>query len=222
MLDAGGLPACSSTVIMGPSGSGKTSLALQFLSQSSAESPGLALGFFESPDRLLCKGDALGLKLREVVRLGAIEFLWRAPGSYLLDQLGYLLLEEIDKRGVQRLVIDGVAGIFAAVGFPQRQHRFVACLMNEIRRRGVTVMLTLEVGGAGQSAGSGIPEFGLSAWIDNLITLHQIRSGTGVAGAIAIGKIRDSGYDRSFRSFEITGSGVALGSPLALAERREV
>ncbi len=222
MLEAGGLPACSSTVVMGPSGSGKTSLALQFLSQCSAESPGLALGFFESPERLLRKADALGLPLRDAVRLAAIEFIWRAPGSYLLDEIGYLLLEEIDERGVQRLVIDGMAGIFGAIGYPQRQHRFVACLMNEIRRRGVTVMLTLETSGTGPTAVFRTPDFGLSAWVDNLITLHQIRSGTGVAGAISIGKIRDSGYDRSIRGFEITGSGVALGSGLALAERREV
>jgi circadian clock protein KaiC len=45
----GGFPARSSTMMIGPSGTGKTTLGLQFLSLSSADEPGLLLGFYETP-----------------------------------------------------------------------------------------------------------------------------------------------------------------------------
>src|ERR1700740_3214679 len=51
-LDAmlgGGIPRGTTTLVLGASGSGKTSLGLHFLSQSSAEEPGLFFGFYETP-----------------------------------------------------------------------------------------------------------------------------------------------------------------------------
>src|ERR1700693_1892643 len=47
----GGFPARSATMLIGPSGTGKTTLGLQFLSLSTADEPGLLLGFYETPAR---------------------------------------------------------------------------------------------------------------------------------------------------------------------------
>jgi circadian clock protein KaiC len=49
----GGLRCASSTVIFGPTGSAKTSLGLHFLSECSAQEPGLLFGFYEPPPRVL-------------------------------------------------------------------------------------------------------------------------------------------------------------------------
>jgi circadian clock protein KaiC len=51
-LDAmlgGGIPRGTATLVLGATGAGKTSLGLHFLSQSSAQEPGLLFGFYEMP-----------------------------------------------------------------------------------------------------------------------------------------------------------------------------
>ena len=64
-LDAmtlGGLAEGTSTLVLGASGTGKTMLVLHFLSAGfTRKEPSLYFGFFESPARLLGKGDQLGL-----------------------------------------------------------------------------------------------------------------------------------------------------------------
>ena len=55
----GGFPARSATMLIGPSGTGKTTIGLQFLSLSTANEPGLLLGFYETPARIHLKAKAI-------------------------------------------------------------------------------------------------------------------------------------------------------------------
>ena len=61
-MTGGGLAEGTSTLVLGASGTGKTMLVLHFLSAGfTRKEPSLYFGFFESPARLLGKGDQLGL-----------------------------------------------------------------------------------------------------------------------------------------------------------------
>jgi len=102
----GGIPSGTATLVLGASGVGKTSLGLHFLSQSSAQEPGLLFGFYEMPLRLRHKAASVGIKLGDLIDQGHFEILWHPPTEDILDALGNRLLEIVRRRGVKRLVID--------------------------------------------------------------------------------------------------------------------
>lgn len=213
-LDAmlgGGLPAPSMTLVLGASGTGKTTTGLHFLARSSPTEPGLYFGFYETPPRLLSKAAAVGLDLGGLVDQGAVEILWQPPTENLLDGLGYRLLEAVDRRGVRRLVIDGIGGFERASEHPRRLLAFLTALTNELRARGVTTVASWELR---QMLGSSIeaPAVEISSLVENMVALRFVELQARVHRILAVMKVRDGAYDSQLREFEITDRGIELAS----------
>src|SRR4029077_4308651 len=147
-LDAmlgGGIPRGTATLVLAASGSGKTSLGLHFLSQSSAQEPGLLFGFYEMPRRLRLKAAGIGIKVDGLNEEAHLEILGHPPTEDILDALGNRLLEAVRRRGVKRLVIDGLLGFQEiAADRPHRIGRFLTALANELRVLNVTTFYTAE------------------------------------------------------------------------------
>lgn len=208
LIGCGGLPAASATVVIGSTGTGKTTLGVQFLSLSSADEPGLLMGFFESPARVRAKAKALGCDIDALERSGALELLWHSQGEHVLDELGHRLLDEVDRRRVRRLVIDGLSGFFEAATHPERSNRFFSCLVNELRRRGVTVLLTLETRDVVGSTVSA--PYGVSGFVDNLIFIRFAEVEGRVTRLMSITKMRDSDFSVGVHAMRIGDSGMTI------------
>jgi circadian clock protein KaiC len=213
LLRVGGLPEASATVLIGSSGTGKTTLGLHFLGGSTAEQPGLLFGFFESPARVRAKARAFGLPVEALEASGALELMWHAQGEHLIDELGHRLLAKVAARGVRRLVIDGLSGFFESATYPERVGRFFSCLVNELRRRGVTVLMTLETVDVVGSAVS--TPYGVSGFVDNLLFLRFVEVEGRVKRLLAITKMRDSDFHPGQHVVEITGAGMHIAGILS-------
>jgi circadian clock protein KaiC len=125
-LDAmfgGGIPEATMTALVGPSGAGKTTIGLHFLSCSSTAEPGLLFGCYETPERLHLKAETMGLDLAAAEQRGDLEILWFPTGEHIIDELAQRLLA-VRRRGVKRLVIDGISGFQQAALDPDRIVRF--------------------------------------------------------------------------------------------------
>lgn len=209
----GGLCGSSVTGLVGPTGAGKTILSLQFLAQSSAKEPGLMLGFYESPARLYAKARSIGFDLERLVNKGHVEIIWHSQGENILDELGHDLLEAVARRNVKRLVIDGLGGMIESITYPERIGRYTACLMNELRARDVTALMTME---SSDIVGPNVrlPINGVSALIENLIFLRFVERNASLSRLISVAKMRNSDYDQHVREFVITKRGVEVGEPL--------
>lgn len=208
LIGAKGLPAGSSTVVVGSSGTGKTTLGLHFLAQSTPQEPGLLFSFFESPARVRAKARAFGMDFPAAEASGALGLVWHAQAEHVLDELGHRLLTEVQARGTRRLVIDGLSGFFESAVFPERTNRFFSCLVNELRRRGVTVLMTLETRDA---VGSSVyAPYGVSGFVDNLLFLRFVEHRGRVKRLLSITKMRDSDYDVGVHAFDITSRGMRI------------
>jgi circadian clock protein KaiC len=217
MLGAG-IPRGTTTLVLGASGSGKTSLGLHFLSQSSAQEPGLLFGFYEMPLRLRHKAAGLGIKLDGLIEQGHLEFLWHPPSEEILDALGNRLLEAVRRRRVKRLVIDGLLAFQdIAADRPHRIGRFLTALANELHVLNVTTVYTAEtrnlIGGAIEG-----PTIGLSTIAENLILLRFVEMRSQLRRLISIVKMLDSDFDASLREFRITAAGIEIADTFASAE----
>lgn len=207
----GGLQRSSATLLMGPSGSGKTLLGLQFLAEGARKGePCLYFGFYESPPRLVGKGQAIGLDLVGAVRGGQLEMIWQPPVELVLDALAVKILAAIKRRGVTRLLIDGLVGFKESTVHTERINRFFAAFTNELRALDVTTVFTEETRVLfGPEVET--PVKGLSALVENHIFLRQLEWKGELRRVLAILKTRESGHDPSLRELIIDDRGLHLG-----------
>ena len=219
-LDAmlgGGLPAASTTMVMGPSGVGKTTLGLQFLSRCGEGEPGLLFGFYETPARLRVKADRVCRPLGVLLDDGAAEVLWQPPTDGLLDAYGERLLENVRRRGVRRLVIDGLDAFQSAAVEPARLNQYLTALMNELRALGVTTLYTLAVP---DMTGPYIrePARDLTVPSDNLVLLRYVETGARLHRMISVLKVRNSDFDPSLYEYATTDQGLRIEGALPGAD----
>jgi circadian clock protein KaiC len=207
-LACGGIPMASSTVVIGSTGTGKTTMGVHFLQASTVDEPGLHLSFFEGPDRIRSKARSLGLALEALEASGAVELMWQSPGEALIDEIAERLLSAIARRQVRRLVIDGLSGFLESAVYQERINRFFSCLVNELRSRGVTVLMTLETRDVVSSVIS-MP-WGVSGLVDNLFFLRFVHDEGQVERLMTIIKMRDTDYQAGLRRLRIDSRGMHI------------
>ena len=207
----GGLLRGSATLLMGPSGSGKTLLGLQFLAEGVAKGePCLYFGFYESPPRLVGKGQGIGLDLLGGVKSGLLEMIWQPPVELVLDALAVKILAAIKRRGVHRLLVDGLMGFKESTVHTERINRFFAAFTNELRALEVTTVFTEEMR---MLFGPEVetPVKGLSALVENHLFLRQLEWKGELRRVLAILKTRESGHDPALRELIIGDRGIQIG-----------
>jgi circadian clock protein KaiC len=216
MLD-GGIPALTSTTLLGAPGSGKTVLGTSFLvAGAEAGERGLYFGFFETPDRLVAKLDALGLPLRAHVDRGLVDLRWFAPVERLADSLAVQLLDAVRAQGATRVLVDGVDGFRRVAADPERLPGFLVALTRELRALGATVLFTEESDLFRHDLVD--PLEGLAATIDNILFLRYVELHARLHRMLSILKLRDGAYDGSLREFRIAKGGFAVAETFATAE----
>jgi circadian clock protein KaiC len=210
LMLGGGLLRGSCTMLLGFAGSGKTLLASHFLDAGAErQEKGLYFGFYESPVRLVEAAEQLGLGFDRHVREGLIEIQWQPPLKYSLDALAQRLLENVRRRKVRRLVIDGLDGLRQSAFHPERTIRFVAALCNELRAEGVTLVLTEETQKIfGPEVEVRIE--GVSALVDNILLLEYVDLDSELKRLISVVKQRGTGYEATVRELRITAGGITL------------
>ena len=208
----GGIPAATMTALVGPSGAGKTTLGLHFLSGSSASEPGLLFGCYEPPERLRLKAVTMGLDLAAAEQRGDVEILWHPVGEHILDELAHRLLDAVRRRGVKRLVIDGISGFQQAALEPERMVRFWSALSSELRALGVTTLHTLELP---ELMGTEIraPLGGISSLAEVIVLLRYVELRSRLYRLISVFKVREGAFDPTIREFTITDAGIVVGKP---------
>jgi circadian clock protein KaiC len=206
LIQVRGIPLHSSTVVIGSTGTGKTTMGLQFLAASSEAEPGLHLSFFEGPDRLRAKARSIGMPIDALEQAGRVELMWQSPGEALMDEIADRLLGAVARRGVRRLVIDGLAGFAESAVYPERLNKFFSCLVNELRNRHVTVMMMLETRDVVSSVIA--TPWGVSGIVDNLLFLRFVHDEGEVERLLTIIKMRDTDYDAGLRRIRIDAGGM--------------
>jgi circadian clock protein KaiC len=208
----GGLPTATMAAVVGPTGTGKTTAGLQFLSASSASEPGLLFGCYESPDRLRLKAETMGIDLAAAEQRGEVEMLWYPVGEHILDELAHRLLEAVQRRGVKRLVIDGISGFQQAAIEQGRMMRFWSALSGQLRALGVTTLHTMELP---EFIGTEIraPLGGVSFLSEVLVLLRHVELQSRLYRLISVFKAREGSFDPTIREFTITDAGIVIGKP---------
>ncbi len=215
----GGLPGGSNTLALGPSGVGKTMLGLQFIAGGAEhDQAGLYVGFYERPGALLEKSRRLGLGLEAAQTRGLVHLRWEPPIEGVLDAVVERVLVEVEQRDIKRLCFDGLHGFRFHAEYPDRTRAVVSALADELARRGVTTLFTLELP---ELIGSDIviPIDGVSPIADNILLMRHVEVRAQLHRLISILKLRDSAYEGGIREFQITDRGIVVSDTFESVEQ---
>ncbi|MCP3142444.1 ATPase domain-containing protein [Pyxidicoccus xibeiensis] len=212
-LDAmcgGGLVTRSSTLLLGSPGGGKTLLGLHFLAEGAASGePGLYFGFGEGAAQLLLKADSVGLPLRKWVEAGRVHVEVRAPVETLPDSLAQDLVSLVEQRGCRRLLLDGLESLVLEASDAGRTMRFLAALLNTLRDRDVTVLLTQQPNELfGPELHASIR--GVEALADNVLFVRFFELSGRLHRLVSVLKMRDSDNDPHLRELAISSRGLEV------------
>ncbi len=215
---AGGVLVGSSTLLLGEAGTGKTLAGASFLvTGAQAGEPGLYVGFFESPARLISKVDGVGLTLGRQVANGTIALMWQPPLEASIDALAGALLTAVRERGVRRLFIDGLEGFARVSVEPERIEAFFTALSNELRALDVTTVVSLEQTRLFDPTVEA-PIRGVSATFENLLLLRTVELRAQLHRLVSIIKMRESAYDAAIHEFCISDQGIDVAATFASAD----
>ena len=139
--------------------------------------PGLHFGFYERPEAIASKANALGLPLKSLIERGHVEVLWQPTTEGILDESCHRLLEAVRRRRVRRLFIDGLEGFERLAADRERLGHIFAALSNEFSALGVTTVYTSEADLIGSVSGlplSDLPLQGVSCIAEILLVMRYV------------------------------------------------
>jgi circadian clock protein KaiC len=218
-LIGGGLNMGTATLVAGSPGVGKTTLGLHFVAEGvRAGEPVLFCGFMESPAQLLEKARRFGMELSAADASDQLRLLVLAGHDLEADQVASVLAEDIERRGVRRLVIDSAAELQRGLGSEARAPDFLSALVSYLRARAVTTYLTLDlaliVGPELELAGTP-----LSVVAENLLLLRQVEYRGRLHRVFSVLKMRFSDYEPAIYEYGLSpGEGVRIVGPTPLGE----
>jgi circadian clock protein KaiC len=220
-MTGGGLPRGSTTLLIGPAGSGKTTLGLHMLTQCSVEEPGLLFGFYETPAALEVKAAAIKLPLRKLIKSGAVEVIWQPTTEAMIDEIGHRLLAAVRRRGVMRLVVDGLGGFERLAPDRSRLDAILSAFNNEFFNLGTTTLYIAEAEVSGGIKGvplDGLVLKGVSPVAQNILLMRYVELRSTLYRMLSVLKVRDQQIDPQLHVYEMTSSGVRLDADASRAE----
>jgi circadian clock protein KaiC len=221
-MAGGGFPSNSTALLTGPAGVGKTTLGLHFLSQCNEECPGLHFGFYEQPEAISMKVNALGLPLEDLIEREQVEVLWQPTTEGILDEACHRLVDAVKRRGVRRLFIDGLEGFERLTTDRERLGHVFAALSNELSALGVTTLYTAEAEAIGPVSGlplSHVPLQGVSCIAEIILVMRYVELRAHLHRVIAVLKVRNALIDSAFHKFAIASTGIVIDEDASAAEQ---
>jgi len=144
----GGIPEGDSVLVAGSSGTGKSVLATQFIAEGIRQGePGIVAVFEERPHAYTARAGSLGLDLETALKDGKLSILYLRPLDLSVDETMHSILDEVQKIGAKRLVIDSLAGFEMALspGFRADFRESLYRMIFALTGIGVTILSTVEV-----------------------------------------------------------------------------
>ncbi len=207
MLGGQGFFRGSSILLSGTPGTGKTTVAAHFADATCRRGERcLYVALEESPSQIVRNMRSVGLDLEPHVRKGLLRFEAARPTLHGLEMHLVRMHRSITQFAPKVLVIDPVSN-FAMAGTPGEAGQLILRLIDFLKNRGVTAMLTsLTHGGTSLEE----TEIGLSSLADTWLLLREVeRSGERNRGLFVL-KSRGMAHSNQICEFVLTSQGVDL------------
>jgi circadian clock protein KaiC len=203
----GGYYRGSSVLISGGSGSGKTSLASCFVACCSRVARALYFSFEESPAQLIRNMSAIGVNLARLVQDDHLRIISTRPSGVGLETHLFATYQAIEEFKPALVVLDPITD-FATVGSGNEIHAMMTRLVDHLKTKGITALLTGSCVVGDRSHAEA--EASISSLIDTWITLHTLDVAGERNRAVSVRKSRGTAHSNKIREFVIGDRGLNL------------
>lgn len=208
MLGGQGYYRGSSILISGTAGTGKTSLAGHFARAVCQEGGRcLYMAFEESPQQIMRNLRSIGVDLEPHVTKGLLRFHASRPTLHGLERHLVTAHEVVEDFQPAAVVIDPVTNLINA-GETLDVHSMLMRLMDYLKLKGITVVMTSLTGGEAASLEQTTVQ--ISSLIDTWILLRDIESGGERNRGLYVLKSRGMAHSNQIREFRFTENGIEL------------
>ena len=208
MLDGKGYFRGSSILISGTAGTGKTSLA-SHVAQAACQRGErcLFLAFEESHGQIIRNMRSIGIDFQPWVEKGILQFHAVRPTLYGLEMHLATIHRLISDFNPSLVIFDPVSN-FTSVGDSPEVYSMLLRLIDFLKVKGVTTILTNLVSGDSLAEGS---EVGVSSVMDTLVVLRDVEHVNDRIRVLFVLKSRGMAHSRQFREILFTNKGIDLG-----------
>lgn len=207
MLGGKGYYRGSTVLVSGTAGCGKSSLAAHFAEAACLRGErAIYFAFEESPSQILRNMRSIGIHMQPQLDAGLLRFESARPSMCGLEMHLAVMLKAVDGFQPAVVVIDPV-NAFPATGSPAEIKAMLMRLVDYLKGRGVTALLTsLTSGGAAEES----TDIAISSLIDTWLLLRDIEIGGERNRGMYILKSRGMAHSNQIREFLLTDRGVDL------------
>lgn len=207
MLGGEGYFRGSTILVSGTAGSGKSSIAAHLAASAcSRGEKAILFSFEESPDQVVRNMRSIGLDLEPWLKRGLLQVRSHRPSLYGLEMHLIETHRRVEEFQPAVVVVDPVSDLMG-IGRPTDVHAMLTRLIDFLKGRGVTALLTSLTAGGSSVTDS---EVGISSLIDTWIVVQ----GFEVAGernrGVSVIKSRGMAHSNLIREFTLSGSGISV------------
>ncbi|VVN83250.1 ATPase domain-containing protein [Pseudomonas fluorescens] len=205
----GGLPRGYSLLVAGPSGSGKSILATTFLAEGARlGETGVIAVFEQRPDH------SQNATLANLIKTGQVGLVDSRSPDLSIEEIVHQLLQEIERLGASRVVIDSLSGfeLSLAPTFREDFRESLSCLVSSLTSAGVTVLMTSEL--EDRYTDLRFSPYGTAFLTDAIIVQRYIEVDSRLLRIMAVVKVRASAHSDQLRVYRIDAQGIRIGEML--------
>jgi circadian clock protein KaiC len=207
----GGYYRGSSILISGGSGSGKTSVATCLAATCTGDARALYFSFEESPAQLIRNMNSIGSDLSTLVQKKQLRIISTRPSGFGLETHLFTIYQAIEEFNPSLVVLDPITD-FAAIGNKSEIRAMMTRLVDHLKTKGITALLTSAQHAPGVISDSANPEAdaGISSLIDTWIVLQTFEVAGERNRAISVRKSRGTAHSNQVREFTLSNRGLSL------------
>jgi circadian clock protein KaiC len=212
-LTGGGLPRCSSTLIVGPAGIGKSTISTLYAIEAAKNGEKSSILLFdESIETHVARSEGLGLDISGAIDAGLVRLNHLDPAEFSVGQIAELLVRQVEEEQVKVVVIDTLNGYLQSAMDEPTVLLHIRELITYLSRRNVAIFLTLTQHGIlGPEMEAPID---LSFLADNVVLLRYYEVGGAIHKALSVMKKRSGRHERTIREFVLEPGGITVSEPL--------
>ncbi len=208
-LLGGGYTRATSTIIAGMPGTFKTTVGVQFLTDGAEKNePGLLVTFSENPGFLASVMKQKGLQLDNAVKEGTVKIWHLFPKDFYMDELLFMLKNELANGTLRRLVVDGINEMERSIEDPATYKDFMGIFLDLLNKYEITSLFIQKLEQLPGSAPLGAIKY--ASMFDGIIYLGTIEIESAVHKVISVLKMRGGHYSTDLREIACGSEGLYL------------
>lgn len=197
----------SGILVSGAAGAGKSSLAATFAAATCQRGEkALVFSFEESTGQLVRNMSSIGLDLQHWLDEGLLRIDARRPTLFGMEEHLVSILAHVIRFAPDVVVMDPITN-FLSVGAAWEVRSLLIRILDRLRERGATVLLTNLTSGTGTVEET---ETGISSMMDTWIALSQSMSDNVRRSYLYVLKSRGMDHSREVREFIMSAGGLSL------------